>query len=86
MCDLMPLTNAGAARMIASALSGCGGNDAILASVRASVSTAHAATEAPAVNAQAVPAAKSPAGARAATPANDRFREHRSARWLLAVV
>jgi hypothetical protein len=98
MRELVPLTNAVAAKMLASALSGCGGFDAILAAAPASVPTAadaaavaaapqaKAATEAAAVNAQAAPAAKRAAGAIAASPANDRSREHHSARWLLAAV
>jgi hypothetical protein len=96
--ELMPLTNTVAALMIVSAMSGFGGDDAIFADAPASVPTttdaaaiaavaqAKAATEAPAVNAQAGPAALKAAGAKAAPPADDRSREHHSARWLLAAV
>jgi len=87
MRELVPLTNAIAARMITSALSGCGGNHAILGSVQVSVPTAaNAAAKAAALNAQTITAAKSPARARAATSPNDRAREHHSAPWLPAVV
>jgi hypothetical protein len=87
MCELVPLTNAVAALMIVSALSGFGGDDAILAGARASVPTepddaalAAAAHVKAATEAVAATAANSTAGA------NDRSREHHSDRWLLAVV
>ena len=83
MREPVPLTNAVAARMIVSAMSGFGGFDAILAGPPASVPTA---ADAAAVNAQAGLAAKSAAGARAASPASHRSREHHSERWLLAAV
>ena len=98
MRELVPLTNAVAALMIVSAMSGLGGDGAILAgdsvsvpaaddaAAAAAAAQATAATEAAAVNAQAAPAAKSAAEANAASPANDRSREHRSSRWLLAAV
>ena len=96
MRDPVPLTNAVAARMIVSAMSGFGGFDAILARPPASVPTAADAVAvaavaqadigAAAVNAQAGLAAKSAAGARAASPASHRSREHHSQRWLLAAV
>ena len=87
MRELVPLTNAVAARIITSALSVCGGNNAILGSVRASVPTsANGDSEAAALNAQAITAAKNPSRARAATPPNDPSRQHHSAGWLLAVV
>ena len=99
MRELVPLTNAVAAIMIRSVPSGCGGEGAILAGALTSMPTAEdavavaavaqadAATEAAAmVNTQAARAAKSAAGARAASPTNDRSREHHSARWLLAAV
>jgi len=82
MRELVPLTNAVAARMIVSALSGGGGFDAFLAGPRVSATTAtDAATEAAA---QAAPTAKS--AAKAVSPACDRSREHHSARWLLAAI
>jgi hypothetical protein len=98
MRELVPLTNAVAALMIVSAMSGFGGDDAILtgasasgptaadAAAAAAAAQANAATEASAVNAQAAPATKSATEADAASPANDRSREHRSSRWLLAAV
>jgi hypothetical protein len=99
MRELVPLTNAVAAMMIRSVLSGCGGEDAILAGALTSMPTpadgvvvaagaqADVATEAAAmVNTQAARPAKSAAGARAASPTDDRSREHHSARWLLAAV
>ena len=99
MRELVPLTNAVAAMMIRSVLSGCGGEDAILvggltsvptaadAVAVAAVAQAAAVTEAAAmVSTQAARAAKSEAGATAASPANDRAREHHSARGLLAAV
>lgn len=74
MRELVPLTNAVAAKMLASALSGCGGFEAILA------------TQAAAVKPQGAPAAKSAAEAKVASPASDRSREHHSAPRLLAAV
>ena len=75
MREIVPLTNAVAARMIRSLLSGRDGDDAILAAVSASVP-----------NAQTAPVAKRAAKAKAGLPANDRSREHHSALWLLAAV
>ena len=98
MRDPVPLTNAVAARMIVSAMSGFGGFDAILARPPASVPTAadavavaaaaqaKAAIGAAVMNAQAGLAAKSAAGARAVSPASRRSREHHSERWLPAAV
>ena len=89
MRELVPLTNAVAARMITSVLSGRGGGHALLshAHARTSVLTAaKAASEAATVNAQAAPKVKSAAEAKAASPANDRSREHHSPRWLPAAV
>ncbi len=97
MRELVPLTNEVAALMIVSAMSGFGG-DVILAAPPASMPSeadaaavaasaqAKAATEAAAANALAASAARSAAEAQAALPANDRSREHHSARWLLAAV
>ena len=82
MRELVPLTNAVAARMIVSALSGGGGFDAFLVGARISATTAtDAATEAAA---QAAPTAKS--AAMAVSPTSDRSREHHSARRLLAAI
>jgi hypothetical protein len=87
MRELVPLTNAVAARMIISALSGCGGDRALLACVRAPVPTAAgAATESGAVKTQAAPAVKSAADAKAVSRANDPSRKHHSTRWLLTAV
>jgi hypothetical protein len=98
MRELVPLTNAFAALMIVSAMSGLGGEDAILAGAPGSVpnaaeaaavaaaAQAEAATEAAAASVPELPVAKSPVEAKAAPPANDRSREHHSARWLLAAV
>jgi hypothetical protein len=73
--------------MIISALSGRGGFEVLLAGARVSVpAAAEAAIEAPALNTQVAPAAKSTTEAMAASPTNVRSREHHSARWLLAAV
>lgn len=91
MREPVPLTNAIAARMIASARSGRGGNHAILGSLRTSVPTAaDGVTEATVANARAITAAKSLARA-GRRPGRERLRmtvaaKHHSARWLLAVV
>ena len=92
MRELVPLANAVAAIMIRSVPSGCGGEGAILAGALtlmptaaeavdvAAVAQADAAAEVAAmVNTQAVRGAKSLAGSGAASPANDRSREHQSA-------
>ena len=87
MRELVRLTNAVAARMIVSALWGCGADHDILAGVLASVPTAaDDAPEAARMNAQATLAASSAAMTRAASPAHDRSRKHHSARWLPAAV
>ena len=82
MRELVRLTNAVAARMIISALSGGGGFDAFLADARVSATTAADAASRSA--AQASPTAKS--AAKAFLPAHDRSREHHSARKLLAAI
>jgi len=79
MRELVPLTNAVAAMMIASALSGCGVDHAILTGAGPSVPTGADADA-------AATAANSAAEGEAALPANDRSRENHSARWLLAAV
>jgi ribosomal protein L12E/L44/L45/RPP1/RPP2 len=87
MRELVPLTNAVAAKMLASALSGRGSFNAILADVPASVPTAaDVAAAADAVNTHAFPATRSATEAKEASPASDRSREHHSAPWLLAAV
>ena len=99
MSEFVPLTNAVAAMMIRSVLSGHGGEDGLFpaaltlappaadAVVIAAMAEADASPEAAAmVNDQAAPAAESPAGARTASSANGRSGEHHSARWLRAAV
>ena len=82
MRELLPLTNAVAARMIISALSGGGGFDAFLADARVSATTAADAATGSA--AQTAPTAKS--AAKAVLPAHGRSREHHSSRKLLAAI
>ena len=82
MRELVPLTNAVAARMIISALSGGGGFDAFLTGARVSATTAADAATGSA--AQAAPTAKN--AAKAVLPAHDRSRERHSARKLLAAI
>lgn len=87
MAELVPLTNAVAAKMLASALSGRGSFDAILVGVPASVPTAaEAAAVADAAYRHAASATRNAAAAKAISPASDRSREHHSALWLLAAV
>ena len=86
MCERVPLTNVIAARMIASALSGCGGNHSILGGGRVSAPTATAANEGLTVNAHAALAAGSATEVKVALLAKDRSCQHHSVRWLLSVV
>jgi hypothetical protein len=97
MRELVPLTNELAALMMITAMSGFGGDDAILPHAPASLpmaaggssiakAQAKAASEAATGEAVAAPAAKSSAQANAASPAKSRSRERASARWLRPAV
>lgn len=97
MRELVPLTNAVAAMMIRSVMSGRGGEDGLLVGPLTTVLTvADIAAVAPVAdldapqaamaNAHGAPVAKSAAGPRAGSPANGRSGEHPSARCLLAAV